>query len=220
MTPPARGAATSIHLASAPELEQVSGHYFARCWLVRSARRSHDPLVAARLWETNAELAGLAAAPVPELDGPAPTTPAVTGADDSAAADRTGQRSGGGDRVVIVDDHAPFRSMAGQILTADGFVVVGEAADGAAALRVCDELHPDIVMLDVQLPDLDGFAVAALLTARVFPPAVVLMSSRSRADYGSSIKECRACGYLAKAELSGRELRRLLSPANPPPPGR
>lgn len=62
---------------------------------------------------------------------------------------------------MIVDDHAPFRSIAGQILTANGFVVVGEAADGAAALRVCHELHPDIVMLDVQLPDLDGFAVAA-----------------------------------------------------------
>jgi DNA-binding NarL/FixJ family response regulator len=149
---------------------------------------------------------------VHEADGPAPTTPSGTGADDSAAAYRTGQRSGGGNRVEIVDDHAPFRSIAGQILTANGFVVVGEAADGAAALRVCHELHPDIVMLDVQLPDLDGFAVAAPLAAGVAPPAVVLVSSRSRADYGFRIVECRARGYLAKAELSGRELRRLLSP--------
>jgi DNA-binding NarL/FixJ family response regulator len=134
------------------------------------------------------------------------------------AAGPTRQRWAARNRVVIVDDHGPFRSIAGQLLTADGFVVVGEAADGAAAIRVCAQLHPDIVVLDVQLPDLDGFAVAALLTTRAAAPVVVLVSSRSRADYGSRIVECGARGYLAKAELSGRALRRLLSPAQPTPP--
>ena len=96
---------------------------------------------------------------------------------------------------------------------------MGEAADGAAAIRVCAQLHPDIVVLDVQLPDLDGFAVAALLTTRATAPAVVLVSSRSRTDYGSRIVECGARGYLAKAELSGRALHRLLSSAQSPGPG-
>ena len=114
-------------------------------------------------------------------------------------------------RVLIVDDHAPFRSIARQVLAVDGFLVVGEAADGAEAIRACGELHPDLVLLDVQLPDIDGFAVAAVLTTRIDPPAVVLASSRSRADYGSRIVDCGARGYIAKAELSGDAVRRLLS---------
>ena len=158
--------------------------------------------------------------PVPDVDGPVSPLSSVPGVDGSAApaADSTRRRWASRNRVLIVDDHAPFRSIAGQLLTADGFVVVGEAADGAAAIRVCAQLHPDIVVLDVQLPDLDGFAVAALLTTRAAAPVVVLVSSRSRADYGSRIVECGARGYLAKAELSGRALRRLLSPAQPTPP--
>ncbi|MDN5855889.1 MAG: response regulator transcription factor [Actinomycetia bacterium] len=113
-------------------------------------------------------------------------------------------------RVVVVDDHASFRSMARQVLAADGFLVVGEASGGAEAIRTCGELRPDLVLLDVQLPDLDGFAVAAALTAGVEPPAVVLVSTRSRLDYGSRIEECGARGFVAKAELSGEAVRRLL----------
>ena len=113
-------------------------------------------------------------------------------------------------RILIVDDHAPFRSIARQVLTADGFLIVGEAADGAEAIRACSELRPDLVMLDVQLPDIDGFAVAAALSTQVDPPAVVLVSSRSRIDYGPRIEDCRALGYIAKAELSGDAVRRLL----------
>jgi DNA-binding NarL/FixJ family response regulator len=123
-------------------------------------------------------------------------------------------------RVLIVDDHAPFRSIARRVLTADGFLVVGEAADGAEAIRACGELHPDLVLLDVQLPDTDGFVVAAVLTTRIDPPAVVLVSSRSRLDYGSRIENSRARGYIAKAELSGDAVRRLLFPNPVPPPGR
>lgn len=123
----------------------------------------------------------------------------------------------GHDRVLIVDDHASFRSIARQVLTADGFVVVGEAADGAEAIRACGELRPDIVLLDIQLPDIDGFTVAAVLISRLDPPAVALVSSRSRADYGSMIETCGARGYIAKAELSGEGVRHLLLPNRVPP---
>jgi DNA-binding NarL/FixJ family response regulator len=113
-------------------------------------------------------------------------------------------------RVLVVDDHASFRSIARRVLAADGFLVVGEASDGAEAIRASDDLRPDIVLLDVQLPDIDGFAVAAALAAQVDPPAVVLVSSRSRADYGSRIEDCGARGFIAKSELSGHAMRRLL----------
>ena len=140
--------------------------------------------------------------------------------DGSVAADPTGYEPPvQHNRVLIVDDHAPFRSIAREVLTADGFLVVGEAVDGAEAIRACGELRPDLVLLDVQLPDIDGFAVAAILTTRIDPPAVVLVSSRSRSDYGSRMEDCRACGYIAKAELSGYAVRRLLPQNRVPPVG-
>jgi DNA-binding NarL/FixJ family response regulator len=114
-------------------------------------------------------------------------------------------------RVLIVDDHAAFRSFARRILVADGLVVVGEAADGAAAIATAPELRPDVVLLDVQLPDMDGFAVAEALAELDEAPAVVLVSSRSRADYGSLVDTSRAVGFIAKAMLSGDLVRRLLA---------
>lgn len=112
--------------------------------------------------------------------------------------------------MLVVDDQASFRSIARRVMAADGFVVVGEAADGAAAIRACGALRPDVVLLDVQLQDTDGFAVADVLAAGVHPPAIVLVSSRSRADYGSRIEDCGACGFIAKSDLSGDAVRRLL----------
>jgi DNA-binding NarL/FixJ family response regulator len=113
-------------------------------------------------------------------------------------------------RVLIVDDHASFRSIARRLLVDDGFAVVGEAADGASAIDAARELRPDLVLLDIGLPDLDGFAVAAVLAAEAAPPAVVLVSSRSRADYGARIAEGAVLGFIAKAELSGGAVRELL----------
>jgi DNA-binding NarL/FixJ family response regulator len=113
-------------------------------------------------------------------------------------------------RVLVVDDHASFRSIARRVLVADGFTVVGEAADGAESIRTSGDLCPDLVLLDVQLPDIDGFAVAAALALQIDPPAIVLVSSRSRVDYGSRIEDCGARGFIAKSELSGLAVRRLL----------
>ena len=154
-----------------------------------------------------------------EAAGHSPTNESLSTEEDSGAAGlTTNENPVRHTRVLIVDDHAPFRSIARQVLTADGFLIVGEAADGAEAIRACGELHPDLVLLDVQLPDIDGFTVATVLTTRMHPPTVVLVSSRSPTDYGSRIEDCRALGYIAKAELSGDAVRRLLPLQNRVPP--
>ena len=115
-------------------------------------------------------------------------------------------------RVLIVDDHAPFRALARLLLTADGFDVVGEAGDGAAAVAASRTLHPDVVLLDVQLPGVDGFAVAEALSAGPEVPAVVLVSSRARTDYGGRVAGSGARGFITKSELGGAALRRVLEP--------
>ena len=113
-------------------------------------------------------------------------------------------------RVLIVDDHAPFRALARMILVADGFDVVGEAGDGDDAVVSARDLRPDVVLLDVQLPGADGFDVAEALATAAPPPAVVLVSSRSCGDYGHRVAESPVRGFIAKAELSGAALRRVL----------
>ena len=113
--------------------------------------------------------------------------------------------------VLIVDDHPSFRATARLLLDADGFTIVGEAEDGASALRAAGELHPDIVLLDVNLPDLDGFEVAARLTADGGGPAVVMCSSRDGRDFGDAVARSGARGFVAKADLSGDAVRELAS---------
>ncbi len=114
-------------------------------------------------------------------------------------------------RILIVDDHPSFRTCARQLLEAEGYEVVGEAENGVHALRAAAELHPDVVLLDVQLPDVDGFEVAARLTRNGNgSPAVVLTSSRDGADYGNLVAGCGACGFVAKGELSADALEKLL----------
>jgi len=111
--------------------------------------------------------------------------------------------------VLIVDDHDSFRESARSLLEAEGFTVVGDAADGAAAVAEVARLQPDLVLLDVQLPDLDGFAVAELLAVGPDPPRVVLISSRDAAAYGPRLGAAPVCGFLAKRELSGASLAAL-----------
>jgi DNA-binding NarL/FixJ family response regulator len=113
-------------------------------------------------------------------------------------------------RVLVVDDHAGFRSCASELLQAEGFEVVGEAEDGASALARAAELVPDLVHLDVQLPDLDGFEVAARLLAVNPNLAIVLVSSRDRSAYGPLIEQSGALGFVTKADLSGESIEGLL----------
>ncbi len=112
--------------------------------------------------------------------------------------------------LLIVDDHPGFRSLARRLLTAGGFEVVGEAADGHAAIAAARTLRPDVVLLDIQLPDIDGFEVAARLRDGEARPVVVLVSTRDRADYGERVEQSGARGFIPKAELSGTALRALL----------
>jgi DNA-binding NarL/FixJ family response regulator len=113
-------------------------------------------------------------------------------------------------RVLVVDDHPSFRSCARALLTAEGFDVVGEAADGAAALALAVELEPELVLLDVRLPDIDGFEVASRLLAVDRTLKIVLVSSRERSVYGSRIETSGARGFVAKADLSRVALEELL----------
>lgn len=115
-------------------------------------------------------------------------------------------------RVLIVDDHAGFRSRARALLKLEGYDVVGEAVDGESALSAVRRLHPDLVLLDVRLPDVDGFEIARRLARDDAPPAVILISSRDATDYGGRIAGSGATGFITKAELSGSSLAALLAP--------
>lgn len=115
--------------------------------------------------------------------------------------------------VVIVDDHPGFRRMARRMLEAAGFDVIGEAADGRSALRSVACLQPDLLLLDIQLPDLDGFAVARRVAEAGPDVVVVLTSSRSATDYGARLSRCGARAFIPKEELSGPTLLDLLGAA-------
>ena len=108
--------------------------------------------------------------------------------------------------VLIVDDHADFRTFARSLLEAAGFEVVGVAEDGASALAVARTAKPGVVLLDVQLPDVDGFGVCEQLALEEAPPVVVLTSSRSESTYRGRLAASSARGFIAKAELSGPAL--------------
>jgi DNA-binding NarL/FixJ family response regulator len=110
--------------------------------------------------------------------------------------------------VLIVDDHPSFRASARMLLESEGFEVIGEAEDGEGALIAVRELMPDVVLLDVQLPDIDGPEVAArVAAANGLSPAIVLTSSRDLQDLGA-IGGVR--GFIPKSELSGAALEALL----------
>jgi len=111
--------------------------------------------------------------------------------------------------VVIVDDHAGFRTFARALLEAEGFDVVGEATDGQSALALTRRLAPELVLLDVALPDMDGFAVCEALLEDGSGPAVILTSSRDVSSYRRRLKRSRARGFIPKSELSGPALAEL-----------
>lgn len=109
--------------------------------------------------------------------------------------------------VLIVDDHASFRRLARRLLEGAGYSVVGEASDGASTLAAVAELRPDVVLLDVLLPDASGFAVADRIAAEPEHPVVLLTSSRSAADYGAALAGRL---FLAKSDLSRERIEAAL----------
>ena len=113
-------------------------------------------------------------------------------------------------RLLIVDDHAGFRASAAQLLASEGFEIVGEADSGVRALRCARDLAPEVVLLDVGLPDFDGFEVAERLAQLDPAPAVVLTSSREHTDFASLIRGSSARGFIPKSELSGSRIEDLL----------
>jgi DNA-binding NarL/FixJ family response regulator len=114
-------------------------------------------------------------------------------------------------RILIVDDHPGFRASARRMLEAGGFEVTGEAEDAASARRAVQKLSPDVVLLDVQLPDGNGIALASELAANGNAPAIVLCSSRAADEFGPEPTESGARGFLTKDELSAAAIRELLA---------
>jgi DNA-binding NarL/FixJ family response regulator len=112
--------------------------------------------------------------------------------------------------VLIVDDHPEFRQSASALLEAEGFAVIAEAADGDEAIAAVERLRPQVVLLDVQLPGLDGFTVAERLAAGPDPPTVVLISSREAAAYVPRLAAAAAHGFIPKRALSGSALAALV----------
>jgi DNA-binding NarL/FixJ family response regulator len=113
--------------------------------------------------------------------------------------------------VLIVDDHAPFRLRVRRLLEAEGWTVAGEAGDGAAAIELSRRVAPDLVLVDVGLPDTSGLAVAGALAALPAAPACVLVSTHDRADFEALARRAGALGFLAKDELDGAALSALLA---------
>ena len=114
-------------------------------------------------------------------------------------------------RVLVVDDHAAFRAAAVALLEAEGLVVVAEAATAGQATALAEQHRPDVVVLDIRLPDGDGFSVAEDLARLPHPPAVVLVSSREASSYGSRLPAPGSRGFLTKSQLSGAALLGLLA---------
>lgn len=117
-------------------------------------------------------------------------------------------------RILVIDDNAAFRTAVGQLLAADGFIVVASAATGAAGVQLTSDHRPEVVLVDVQLPDTDGFAVAEQLAELETAPQVILTSSLDSSDLGALVMESSARGFIPKAELSARAIEALLEPTS------
>ncbi|WP_037253098.1 response regulator [Kibdelosporangium aridum] len=113
--------------------------------------------------------------------------------------------------VLIVDDNAAFRSVARTVLEAGGYRVTAEVGTGAAAIQAAAQIKPDLVLLDIGLPDQDGFATCRELHAAQPDLVVILCSIRDEDEYGDAIALSSAAGFVAKAQLSADELRRIVT---------
>jgi CheY-like chemotaxis protein len=115
--------------------------------------------------------------------------------------------------VLVVDDHESFRRFARKLLESAGFTVLDEAADGASAVEAVRRLRPEVVLLDVLLPDTTGFDVAERLSAEPAEPIVVLTSSRRAGEFSSSLARSSARGFITKSDLTPAALAALVGEA-------
>ena len=116
-----------------------------------------------------------------------------------------------GEGILIVDDHAGFRAHARRLLECEGYRVVGEAADCASALVAAEELEPELVLVDVHLPDADGYELSSRLGTLRDAPIVVLISSGDSAEIEPCVSECGARGFVPKSELSRDAIEGVLA---------
>jgi DNA-binding NarL/FixJ family response regulator len=113
-------------------------------------------------------------------------------------------------RVLIVDDQEPFRRAAAAVVAAtDGFTVVGAVGSGKESIRAAAGLRPDLVLMDVKLPDIDGMEATRHIRALPLPPVVVLVSTYDRTDFGDEVSACGARGYVTKSAFDPETLSRL-----------
>jgi DNA-binding NarL/FixJ family response regulator len=115
-------------------------------------------------------------------------------------------------RILVIDDNTAFRGAVSQLLTGGGFMVVAGAATGARGVQLAGEHKPDVVIVDVQLPDTDGFDVAERLAGLDPALQVILTSSLDSSDLGALVTESSARGFIPKAELSAATIEALLAP--------
>lgn len=114
--------------------------------------------------------------------------------------------------ILIVDDHTIFRTQARALLEAVGYTVVGEAPDVASALEAVARLRPEVVLLDIGLPDGDGFALADRIRDEGHGPRIVFVSTREAADYGSLLEQRPQHGFIHKPDLAPSRLAELVGP--------
>lgn len=113
--------------------------------------------------------------------------------------------------ILIVDDHDGFRAWAREMLEREGLMVVGEASSGSEAIRAARDLLPDVVLLDVRLPDRNGFEVAEVIAQVRCAPLIVMTSSHDPSDYRRRIAASSARGFVPKHDLSRAALEHVLA---------
>jgi CheY-like chemotaxis protein len=110
--------------------------------------------------------------------------------------------------ILICEDEPVLRELM-RVSLGDRYSFA-EAGDVAEAIELAHALQPDLVLLDVQLPDLDGFEVASLLAALKTPPRVVLTSTRPAESFRRRLASSSALGFISKSDLSGSALAALV----------
>ena len=113
-------------------------------------------------------------------------------------------------RCLIVDDSSRFLAAARGLLEREGLVIAGVASTGAQALRLAEQLWPDVTLVDIDLGDESGLDVARQLSTTATPAPVILISTHAEEDFASLIAASPAIGFLPKAALSAEAIRHLL----------